>query len=154
MYLVKLATNSYNRSTDMHRRSMNRHKRLALLAGVCCSVAFSAAIHAEGAVRRLQCSTERVCDAAGSCVSETGEATFLIEPVEVDAAGAGRYTISFAQAQAPMLAQSELGPFLWTLGTQRHALIISSETQWLWHTLDTAPVAAASIRFMQCRLTN
>ena len=37
---------------------------------------------------------------------------------------------------------------------QRNALVISSETQWLWHTLDLEPAPAARIRFLECRLTS
>lgn len=131
-----------------------RHFRTALLALVPGCVLLPGVVFSEGAVRELECSIHSVCDAAGQCAGGSGAMNFRIEPIQIDADGAGRYALSYGDAQADAEAQSELGPFYWTLGGQRHALIISSETQWLWHTLETEPAPGAAIRFLQCRFTN
>lgn len=118
------------------------------------SVAFGLAAEAwaEGAVKLLECDVVRICDALGACQASSGEVSFRMEPQEIQASGAGDYTISFAGTQAPMRAASEAGPFLWTNGSERHALLASSETEWLWHELEIAAAPVATVRFLVCTL--
>ena len=104
----------------------------------------------EGATKLLDCDITRVCDAAGLCEPASGHVAFRMQPTELEAAGAGHYTLDYGDVEAEMQAMSDLGPFLWTVGTQRHALIVSSATQWLWHELDVDPQPEATIRFLAC----
>jgi hypothetical protein len=106
---------------------------------------------AEGAVRQLDCTAVRVCDAAGSCESAAGETRFRMEPQTLDSSGAARFTLTYGDARADMAAMSDVGPFLWTVGNERHALLVSSETQWLWHRLTLDPAPAATVTFLECR---
>jgi hypothetical protein len=124
-----------------------------LLASVCCALAPGSA-SGEGAVKHLACTLERVCDAAGRCEDASGELAFTMAPISLAPDGAGSYTISYADVEADMQARSELGPFYWNVGAERHALLISSETQWLWHTLTLQGAPVATIRFLVCSLTN
>jgi len=107
---------------------------------------------AEGAVRFLDCTVMRTCDAAGVCQLDVGQTVFRIEPVDVAADGSGRYVLSYGNSQAEMQAGSAAGPFFWTAGTQRHTLIANSETLFMWHQLTLDPVPDAAIRFMTCAL--
>jgi len=126
--------------------------RLLLLMACCVLVPGIAA--AEGAVKNLACTLERVCDAAGACEDASGELGFRMAPISLAPGGAGSYKISYGDVEADMQAGSELGPFYWNVGAERHALLISSETRWLWHTLTVEPAPAATIRFLVCSLTN
>jgi hypothetical protein len=45
-------------------------------------------VGAEGVVKTLECTIERLCYAAGSCSATSGSASFRLEPVELDANGA------------------------------------------------------------------
>jgi hypothetical protein len=104
----------------------------------------------EGARKRLDCRIVRVCDAAGVCTAGAGDIVFAMEPIELETAGAGHYTLSYAGTEAEMKAESDAGPFLWSVGRERHALIASSETEWLWHELEFDPGPQATIRFLEC----
>ena len=110
----------------------------------------TAAALAEGAVRLLECSMHRACDGGGHCEPATGEVSFTMEPVDLEAAGGARYLLSYGDARAEMRALSDTGPFVWTLDSERHALLASSETQWLWHRLELGPVPEATILFLEC----
>lgn len=106
----------------------------------------------EGAVRHFDCSVARVCDAAGACEKGSGQVTFRMEPVETGADGSGNYALSYFDTEASMQALSAAGPFFWTVGEERDALLASSETQFLWHRLTLDPVPEATIRFLTCTL--
>lgn len=114
------------------------------------SVLLAGEVLAEGAVRTLDCSLARLCDASGSCVAETGEIVFRMEPTDVSADGSGRYTLSYRDTSVAMTALSSAGPFVWTTGQDRHTLLASSERQFLWHRLTLAPAPEADIRFLVC----
>jgi hypothetical protein len=73
-----------------------------------------------------------------------------MEPVDVRAGNPGRYTIGYGDTKAQMVAMSDAGPFLWTVGEERDGLLASSETQWLWHRLTLDPAPEATIRFLTC----
>jgi hypothetical protein len=105
---------------------------------------------AEGAVRLLDCAVARVCDAAGACDSGTERVTFRMEPVETAADGSGRYGLTYGGTEADMDALSAAGPFLWTVGPERNALLASSETRFLWHRLTLEPAPEATVRFLEC----
>lgn len=104
----------------------------------------------EGATKLLECSVARVCDAGGVCEPAQGHVVFRMESTDIEAGGAGRYVLSYGEVKAEMDAMSNSGPFVWTVGSQRHALIISSETQWLWHQLELDPMPGATVRFLVC----
>lgn len=105
---------------------------------------------AEGAVKLLDCQVLRACDAAGVCADAPASVSFRMEPIELEIAGAGRYRVIYADKEAEMSAMSDAGPFLWSIDRERHALIASSETQWLWHQLTLTPMPEATIRFLSC----
>ncbi len=128
--------------------------RTVLIACVAGCALIPGLVAAEGAVRQLQCTIERVCDAAGQCEAGSDEIGFRMAPEQLAPDGSGSYTISYEDVEADMQAGSELGPFYWNVGAARHALLVSSETQWLWHTLAVEPAPAATIRFLVCSLTN
>jgi hypothetical protein len=128
--------------------------RTSLIACVVGGTLVPGLVCAEGAVRQLQCTIERVCDAAGQCEAGSGVVGFSMAPVQLAPDGSGSYTMSYDGVEADMQARSELGPFYWNVGAARHALLVSSETQWLWHTLAVEPAPTATIRFLVCSLTN
>jgi hypothetical protein len=105
---------------------------------------------AEGAVKLLDCEITRICDAAGACTAGRDEVSFRMEPIELGAAGAGRYSLGYGGTQVEMQAMSDTGPFLWNRDSERHALLASSETGWLWHQLTLEPSPGSTIRFMSC----
>lgn len=105
---------------------------------------------AEGAVKLLDCEVLRACDAAGFCAEASGSVSFRMEPTKLELGGSGRYRVIYAGKQAEMSAMSDAGPFLWAIERERHALIASSQTQWLWHRLTLTPTPEATIRFLSC----
>jgi len=133
--------------------SMRRSQSPLLLLIACCALVPGIAA-AEGAVKILACTLARICDGAGVCEDASGELGFRMAPISLAPGGAGSYKINYEDVEADMQAGSELGPFYWNVGAQRHALLISSETRWLWHTLSVEPAPAATIRFLVCSLTN
>ena len=108
---------------------------------------------AEGAVRELDCISLQTCDTKGYCQTETQEVKFSMEPLAVNDDGSGSFAIHYNSYQAPMTSLSFAGPFHWTVGNERHTLLASSETHFLWHQLDTSGSPSARIQFMQCRFT-
>ena len=126
------------------------HEKLVPLIAASMITLMPSAMRAEGAVRVLACNTVRVCDAAGSCELATDETRFRMEPQALDASGASRFALAYGDVRADMNAMSDVGPFIWNVGTERHALLVSSETQWLWHRLTLEPAPAATIAFLEC----
>ena len=104
----------------------------------------------EGAVRVLDCTTSRICDAAGNCEPEAAERTFRWEPIQTQADGAGTYTLTDGDTEVPMQALSDAGPFFWSVGSQRNTLLVSSETQFVWHRLTLEPVPEGTVAFLTC----
>lgn len=104
----------------------------------------------EGAVRLLDCTVAKVCDAGGNCEAASDQVTFRMEPVDLGAGGSARYALSYGDTRVDMRAMSDAGPFFWTTGPERDVLLASSDTQWLWHrlTLDASP--EATVRFLVC----
>jgi hypothetical protein len=109
-----------------------------------------AAVLAEGAVKVLDCTIARVCDGAGRCNAGTGKVEFRMEPKSLGAGSAGRYSLQYDGESADMEALSDAGPFVWSLAGERHALLASSETEWLWHALLLEPAPKAVVRFLAC----
>lgn len=73
-----------------------------------------------------------------------------MEPEQLEAGGSGSYRMLYDGTEATMRAMSDLGPFFWSNGDERHALMISSASEWLWHRLTTRPDPVATVRFMRC----
>jgi hypothetical protein len=109
--------------------------------------------HAEGAVRIIDCAIARVCDAAGACEPGSRHVAFRVAPIDVDAAGAGRYGLSYAEIDVEGDAFSAAGPFFWTVGNERDTLVASSETQFLWHRLIVDSTQQVTISFLTCALS-
>jgi hypothetical protein len=124
--------------------------RVAMAALALGLASLPGAVLAEGAVRVLNCTLVRACDAAGACKPESMQVTFRMEPIETRPDGSGRYTLRYGEQQADMQAMSFAGPFLWTLPTERDSLLVSSETQFLWHRLVVEPAPVATIHFLTC----
>jgi hypothetical protein len=131
-----------------------RCERRSLAVGVAyvLSALLPGVVRPEGATKLLDCMVARVCDASGNCEAASGQMVFRMDPIAIEAGGAGRYTLSYGEIEVESEAMSDLGPFFWTVGRQRHALIISAETQWLWHELELGPKPEATIRFLSCSL--
>lgn len=111
-----------------------------------------ALVQAEGAVRVLDCRITQECDAEANCGTLDQTIEFRMEPIALDEQGAGRYTIRYLDQNADMQALSDAGPFHWRQESERHTLIASSETRFLWHSLSFDTMPEASIRFLSCRL--
>jgi len=106
---------------------------------------------AEGAVKLLDCNVMQVCDQAGSCRSDSARFTFRMEPVELEAGGAGEYKLMLNESATQMRALSDSGPFLWQSDRERNVLLASSESEWLWHRLILDAAARSEVRFLSCR---
>ena len=78
-----------------------------------------AAVQGEGAVRLLECTVVKECDAAGLCETASTQVMFRMEPVEIGTDGSGRYSLRYGDVEAAMDARSAAGPFFWTVGNNR-----------------------------------
>jgi hypothetical protein len=110
----------------------------------------SLAVHAEGAVRVLDCKTMQRCDAAGSCEARSEAIEFRLEPQALADDGSGQYLLRYRDVEVPMQALGEAGPFVWSVGSVRYTLLVSSETQLLLHALELAAAPATTIDFLEC----
>lgn len=135
---------------DFRLRPFHMQQRIARTTLLASIMLLPPLAFAEGARKELDCQIVRVCDAAGVCQAGDGNVSFTMEPVEVGESGAGRYQLSYAQTTSEMQAVADAGPFIWTAGQERHVLVASSETEWLWHRLDLAAAPTATIRFLGC----
>jgi hypothetical protein len=106
---------------------------------------------AEGAVRILECDVASTCNARLACTPATGQFTFRMEPQSLDNNNAGTYLLSHDEVQAEMQALSYAGPFHWRTPGTMHTLLASSETDFLWHSLELAAEPVTTIRYMACR---
>jgi hypothetical protein len=107
---------------------------------------------AEGGVRRFDCTVVRTCDSAGTCNAGSETMTFSLAPASLSADGSGQYEIRYASVRASMQAVSDVGPFYWRSGEEQNTLLMSSDSQLLWHQLHLSPTPAAKIRFLSCRI--
>ena len=124
----------------------------AVLSGLGCLALMPNAVWGEGAVRLLDCRVAQACNAAGSCQAASGAVAFRMEPVQVGLDGSGRYQLHYGDTEAAMDALSDVGPFVWTVGEERHTLLASSETNFLWHRLTLDPVPAGTVHFLTCTI--
>jgi len=131
--------------TRPHGASIRR-----MLSALCLTGLMPAAVQGEGAVRLLECTVVKECDAAGLCETASTQVMFRMEPVEIGTDGSGRYSLRYGDVEAAMDARSAAGPFFWTVGNQWDTLLASSETEFLWHRLTFAPAPSASIQFLSC----
>ena len=109
-------------------------------------------LHAEGAVRIFDCAIVKSCDGAGECKSASAKVNFRLEPVALKADGSGQYTLRYDGNDSPMQMLSATGPFVWTIREERNTLLLSSETEMVWHQLLLGSSAKASIRFLVCKV--
>jgi len=123
---------------------------MVVMVGIGWIAVFPAAVCAEGSVRWLDCAVARVCDGAGSCAADSSRVVFRMQPVDAEADGGGRYALSYEDAAVEMQALSDVGPFFWTAAAERHTLLASSQTEFLWHRLIVDPSPRATIRFLTC----
>ncbi|HWK52744.1 MAG TPA: hypothetical protein VNR18_00090 [Hyphomicrobiales bacterium] len=105
---------------------------------------------AEGSPRRFDCAIIQSCDADGNCQSSDESITLHLEPQQIDADGSGTYVIRYGGKEADMRALSEAGPFYWALPSERNTLLVSGDTQILWHRVKLGAVPGTSIDFMHC----
>jgi hypothetical protein len=106
---------------------------------------------AEGAVRILECAISSTCTASLACTPASGAVTFRMEPRSLDGNNAGTYVISYGETQASMQGLSFAGPFHWRTDSAMHTLLASSETEFLWHSLELSQPPVTVIRDLQCR---
>ena len=116
-------------------------------------IALSSAALAEGAVRVLDCSVVQRCDASGKCEAASDKRTFRMEPVNLQDDGSGSYVMVFNDKKTDMQALSFAGPFYWSTTEERNTLLVSSETEFLWHQLTLTPTPSAHINYMRCKFT-
>jgi len=136
-----------------HSISPARHSCLALIkSGLLATLLLSAnqQVLAEGAVRVLDCQITRLCNTTGQCETQDGKVQFRMAPQALDASGAGQYNLQVDGIESAMQAQSEIGPFYWNTGPERHTLLASSETRFVWHTLSLAAQPEGNTRFLAC----
>ena len=132
--------------------------RLSPTIARCCHTLLAAALlcplvaNAEGAVRVFDCRVTDVCDADAKCATANDTVVFRMEPQTVDAQGAGRYTLRYNDFAVDMEALSDAGPFHWRQASSRDTLLASSETRFLWHSLDLSAQPTASLRLLNCTL--
>jgi hypothetical protein len=117
------------------------------------SLLLPCAAWAEGAVRMLDCTTVRICDSAGICEPHSEQTRFRMEPLSLDADGAGAYKLSYGDIQVEMQALTPAGPFFWINDQERNTLVASSETAFLWHRLALDAQPDADVRFLTCTLS-
>jgi hypothetical protein len=139
------------RAMLVHRSETCRRQMLVSLSLLGC-VALPNAGWGEGAVRLFDCTVVQVCNAAGNCEAASGAVAFRMEPVEVGPDGGGRYELKYDEAEVAMDALSDAGPFMWSIGEERNALLLSSQTHLLWHQLTLSPMPAATVRFLTCTI--
>lgn len=108
---------------------------------------------AEGSVRVFTCEATKHCDAAGQCEALSEAVQFHLEPQALNDDGSGEYLLLYRDIEVPMQAFSEAGPFVWQQDDERHTLLVSSQSEFLWHVLSLAAEPAASIRFLRCSVT-
>jgi len=135
-----------------HRLATGLKQISTSLSVLGCIVLLPNAGWGEGAVRLLDCTIVRVCDAAGICEAASGAVAFRMEPVQVAQDGSGRYELRYGNTDVAMNSLSDVGPFFWTVGDEHNTLLASSETQFLWHRLTLGPVPAATVRFLTCTI--
>lgn len=107
-------------------------------------------VHAEGAVRILDCKATQRCDAGGRCDARSEDIVFRLEPQALADDGSGQYTLRYGDTVVPMQALGEAGPFVWTVQDVRYTLLVSSQTQLLLHALAPAAVPSATVDFLNC----
>ncbi len=122
-------------------------KQIVLAA---CASLLSVYACAEGAVRVLDCKVTQRCDASGSCEAHSDAIEFRLEPQALADDGSGRYLLRYRDAEVPMQALSEAGPFVWSRDKVRYTLLVSSDTQLLLHALTLAPAPASTVDFLNC----
>jgi hypothetical protein len=125
-------------------------KAIKLRSSLLITMSLSLNAFGEGAVRVFTCEVKQLCNAEGACAGNNEAVTLRMEPLSRNSEGAGKYKLSYHDTQAEMQAQSDAGPFLWTIGSERHALITSSNTDFLWHRLMLDPAPHTEVRFMRC----
>ena len=117
-----------------------------------CALLFVNLAFAEGAVRQLDCISNKVCDGNGNCQAESKDRLFRMEPVKLESDGSGQYRMYYQDTESDMYAVTEAGPFFWQQGSQRNTLLVNSETSFLWHKLQMDPVPQTSIYYLNCLL--
>ena len=125
-----------------------RMRHLILICGLACQATLAAA---EGAVQVLSCTATTTCDAQGSCTAASDEVTFTLTPVQVDADGAGQFTIAYGDVTAEMGSLSLTGPFVWAEGeTDTQNLMVSGPASLIWVRQDRSAPDATTL-FLTCK---
>ena len=137
--------------TAMPRQCDGRNVTRVLLSAL--SLIFPCLALAEGAARRLDCETLRICDSTGNCKEQTETVNFRLEPMSLDDDGAGTYRLTYGDVQTTMKALTAAGPFYWSGDTERNTLMASSETAFVWHRLRLGNVVDADVRFLRCKFS-
>jgi len=132
-------------------KNPRRQKLATALAAIVVAFLYGSA-RGEGSVRTFQCLADKVCDAHGSCTPADNEVEFRMEPLQLDAGGAGDYRLSYGEDTVAMRADSDAGPFMWESDGSRHTLLVNSEARLLWHRLEFASPLSSRITFLQCAL--
>lgn len=117
----------------------------------CALACHATLVAAEGAVQVLSCTATTSCDARGSCTPATDAVTFTLTPVQVDADGAGQFTIAYGDVTAQMGSLSRTGPFVWAEGeTDTQSLLVSGPDSLVWVRQDRGTPDATTL-FLTCK---
>ncbi len=107
---------------------------------------------AEGAHRYFDCTTTLLCNETGACEAASDSLTFHLAPLDAGEDGSGNFMLSYQDQEVVMQALSDAGPYIWRLGNDRHTLLASSETAFLWHQLILDGRPESRIRYLHCEL--
>ncbi len=126
------------------------HTRLgALLSAM---LLLPTAVLAEGAHRYFDCMVTLLCDEAGACEASSESLTFHLAPLDAGQDGSGRFMLSYQNKEVAMQSLSDAGPYSWRFDNERHTLLASSETDFLWHQLILDDRPESRIRYLRCEL--
>ena len=73
---------------------------------------------AEGGERILACRTVTACDVNGHCTAQDVQTVFRVQPVKVDADGAGQWLLSYDDVSAPVTLEAGDMRLSWSEGSE------------------------------------
>ena len=107
---------------------------------------------AEGARIQMDCITHTTCKADGTCAKTNDAIKFVLSPVDVDASGAGKYTISYNGLEADATFAENLS-FHWTSrdGVE-HSITPMNDTDQVWVKRSILGSGTGRVDFQTCEV--
>jgi hypothetical protein len=110
-------------------------------------------LFAEGATQSMICGLDTLCASFGRCFEHNSSAIFVIEPVSVDADGAGDYTINRGDDTFPMRNVTGTGPMIWSEAPgDREVILLTGENTILWQRFK-GETNTSEIAFLTCEIS-